>query len=201
MFKKDFVFCALICITLFSIGHEARAGGLSGSCIAEWGLGGASSFLIHETGHLITGKRFGSNATLYFPPGKVTVKYTNPPTNRQQFEFSAAGFAAQAGYNELLLTINENYENRHLNCLAAGAVTTALIETIFYGLLSKNHPERNDLLNMSQYSGINEGELRAMIGLKFAVDLYRYMNPESRWALTISRGTSLAVLATYAIDF
>jgi hypothetical protein len=156
----------------------------------------------HEGGHLFFDVVFDAD------PGIKRVEYRGIPffaithgslAPRQEYTISAAGFWVQQGTNEWLLT-SRPHLRRERAPLAKGIFAFNIGASAMYSVaaFARTGPPERDTRGMAEASRIDERWIGAIVLAPAAFDTWRYFDPDSRWAVWLSRaakaGSVLLVL-------
>ena len=170
----------------------------SAKAIAQFVAGGAIGLAMHEGGHLLMASIFGAD------PGVKRVSFGPVPffaishddvTPPREYAISAAGFWVQHASNEWLLTRRKGLRHEHapvakglfaFNVLASVAYATAAFGT--FG------PYERDTRAMADALDVDEPWVGVMILAPAALDAWRYVKPESRWAAWTSRALKVGAV-------
>jgi hypothetical protein len=167
-------------------------------CVAFVG-GAASGFLAHEAGHLVFDVAFDAD------PGVKRVSFGAIPffaiTHRstvspgQEYVISSAGFWVQHATSEWLLASRPNLRHERApylkGWLAWNVLASAAYSTAAFGRFG---PAERDTRGIAQSLGIAEPWVGAMILTPAALDTWRYLHPESRWARWTSRAVKVGLV-------
>ena len=175
--------------------RTAAVGGFLGGIVV--------GFAAHESGHLLFDVIFDAD------PGVKRVEYHGIPffaithrsnlSPRQEYTISAAGFWVQQGTNEWLLTKRPRLRYEHAP-FAKGVFTFNVGASAMYSFaaFARTGPPERDTRGMAVSSRIDEPWIGAMVLAPAVFDAWRYLDPESRVAVWLSRaakaGTVLLVL-------
>jgi hypothetical protein len=166
----------------------------SGRSLSEVGkfLAGAALGLgIHEGAHLFFDVVFDTS------PGLRKVTYAGVPffaiTHRsvppaKEFVISSAGFWAQHGGNEILLTRRNTLPDQR-TALAKGMFTFNVAASMAYSFaaFTRTGPLERDTRGMSLASGLSEASIGVVILGPAVLDTTRYFQPGSKWLAWTSR--------------
>jgi hypothetical protein len=169
-------------------------------------LGGAAAGLgIHETGHVIFSATFDANPRVeplhygVIPFFKIE---HDPVTRRQEFVISSAGFWMQYVDSEWILTARPDLRHEHQPFLK-GMLAFDLAASTMYSIAAFGQfgPLERDTRGMAVSLG-KDGWPEPVVGVivlaPAALDGYRYLHPESRWAKWASRGAKIASVVLVA---
>jgi hypothetical protein len=163
-------------------------------------LGGAAGLGLHETGHLVANWAFEEKVTVK----KVSYKgipffaLTHAPdlSPRREYVVSSAGFWAQYLYSEQILTHHPNLKNEE-SPFRKGLLTFHVVTSGIYAgaAFGKTGPIERDTRGMATSRGIDERWIGAMVLAPALLDVYRYFNPDARWASWTSRAVKMGSVA------
>jgi len=169
-------------------------------------LGGAAAGLgIHETGHVIFSATFDANPRVeplhygVIPFFKIE---HDPVTRRQEFVISSAGFWMQYVDSEWILTARPDLRHEHQPFLK-GMLAFDLAASTMYSIAAFGQfgPLERDTRGMAVSLG-KDGWPEPVVGVivlaPAALDGYRYLHPDSRWAKWASRGAKIASVVLVA---
>ena len=106
----------------------------------------------------------------------------------EEYTISAAGFWVQHASSEWLLTRRPDLRQEHAP-LAKGLLSFNILASVAYATAAFGTfgPYERDTRAMADALGISEPWVGAMILAPAALDTWRYMRPQSRWAAWSSR--------------
>jgi hypothetical protein len=168
--------------------------------------GGASGFVVHELGHVITGLAFDAHPRArrldYGPIPFFSIQH-DTVTRRREFVITSSGFWMQHAGSEWILTAHPDLASEQApmlkGVLAFNLTASAIYSAAAFGRFG---PPERDTRAMAQTlgkDGIPEPVIGLLVLAPAALDGYRYLNPESGWAKWTSRGVKvLAVVLTMA---
>lgn len=153
--------------------------------------GGVLALAAHEGGHLVFDGLFSADPRVThvqfgpFPFFAITHRADLLP--RREFTISSAGFWAQEGTNEWLLTRRPGLRHEHAP-LAKGAFAFNVLNSVGYAAVAffRAGPSERDTRGMATI-GVDERVIGAMVLAPAMLDAYRYFRPGSRWAAWTSR--------------
>jgi hypothetical protein len=169
-------------------------------------LGGAAAGLgIHEAGHVIFAATFDAN------PRVAPLRYGFVPffkiehdlvTRRQEFIISSAGFWMQYWDSEWILTSKPNLRTERQPFLK-GILAFDLGASAVYSIAAFGRfgPQERDTLGMADSlgrTGWPEPVVGVIVLAPAALDGYRYLHPDARWAAWASRGAKIASVVLVA---
>jgi membrane-associated protease RseP (regulator of RpoE activity) len=171
---------------------------VSATSIATFLAGGAIGLGLHESGHLLMASIFGAD------PGVKAVGFgplpffaiTHPEvTPAREYAISAAGFWVQHASSEWLLTARPGLRQEQAP-LAKGLLAFNVLASVAYASAAFGTfgPYERDTRAMADALGVDEPWVGAMILAPAALDTWRYLNPESRWAAWTSRALKVGAV-------
>jgi hypothetical protein len=146
----------------------------------------------HEGGHLLLDVVFDAD------PGIKRVDFHGIPffaithrsnlSHRQEFAISSAGFWVQQATNEWLLTTRPNLR-REQAPFAKGVFAFNVGASAMYSVAAFTHigPPERDTRGMAVSARIDERWIGAIVLAPAIFDSWRYLDPDSRWAVWLSR--------------
>jgi hypothetical protein len=164
-----------------------------------WLAGAALGFAAHESGHLIFDVAFdadpGVKRVTFAGIPFFAITHRNTVTRRQEFAISSAGFWVQHATSEWLLTHAPDLRRRHApfpkGWLAWNVGASVAYSVAAFGRFG---PPERDTRGMAGSLGVAEPWVGAMILAPAALDAWRYVRPESRWARHASRTAKVAMV-------
>lgn len=150
----------------------------------------------HESGHLFFDVIFDADPGFKrieyhgIPFFAVTHRSGLPP--RQEYTISAAGFWVQQATNEWLLTARPRLRTDHAP-FAKGVFTFNVGVSAMYSVaaFARTGPPERDTRGMAEASRIDERWIGAVVLAPAAFDTWRYFDPDSRWAVWLSRAAKI----------
>ncbi len=157
--------------------------------------GGASAFVLHESGHLFFDALFDSKpfvTEVHFGPIPFFAVSHETATPTQEFIISSAGFWTQEATSEWLLTTRPDIR-RERAPFAKGVLAFDVLTSIGYGTVAmfKAGPVERDTRGMASGIGVDERAIGAMVMAPALLDAYRYFRPTSRWPVWTSRAVKI----------
>ncbi len=170
----------------------------SAKMIAKFVGGGAIGLALHEGGHLLMASVFGAD------PGVKTVSFGPLPffaishedvTPPREYTISAAGFWVQHASSEWLLTRRPGLRHEHAP-VAKGLLAFNILASVSYATAAFGTfgPYERDTRAMADALDVGEPWVGAMILAPAALDAWRYVKPESRWAAWTSRALKVGAV-------
>jgi len=159
-------------------------------------LGGAAGLGLHEGGHLIANWAFEEKVTIKKVDYKgipfFALSHAPNLSPRREYVVSSAGFWAQYLFSEQILTHHPHLKNEdspfRKGMLAFHVVTSLVYSGAAFG---KTGPLERDTRGMASSRRIDERWIGAIVLAPALLDMYRYFNPDARWATWTSRGVKM----------
>lgn len=163
-------------------------------------LGGAAGLGLHEGGHLIANWAFEEKVTIkkvnYKGIPFFALSHAPNLSPRREYVVSSAGFWTQYLYSEQILTHHPRLKNEQSpfrkGMLAFHVVTSLVYSGAAFG---KTGPLERDTRGMALSRRIDERWIGAIVLAPALLDIYRYFNPDARWATWTSRGVKMGSVA------
>ncbi|HUP40546.1 MAG TPA: hypothetical protein VM115_10535 [Vicinamibacterales bacterium] len=163
-------------------------------------LGGVAGFGLHETGHLIANWAFEERVTIkkvgYKGIPFFALSHAPDLSPRREYVVSSAGMWTQYLYSEQILTHHPNLKNEQApfrkGMLAFHVVTSLVYSGAAFG---KTGPVERDTRGMALSRRISERWIGAIVLAPALLDMYRYFNPDARWATWTSRSVKMGSVA------
>ena len=165
---------------------------------AQWlqFVGGAAvGFGAHESGHVFFDVVFDAS------PGVKRIDFAGIPffavthdavSPREEFTISSAGFWVQHATSEWLLTSHPHLKDERApflkGWLAWNVAASGVYSVAAFGRFG---PLERDTRGMATSLDVPEPWIGALIAAPAALDTWRYLHPESRWARWASRVTKV----------
>ncbi len=158
-----------------------------------------TGLVAHEAGHLLMNVVFDAD------PGLERVEFHGIPffaithradlSRRREFTVSSAGFWVQHAGNEWLLTRDPALRYRRAP-LRKGLFAFNVLASVAYSgaAFARTGPDQRDTRGMSVSAGIDERWIGALVLAPAALDLWRYFDADSRWAVWLSRAMKAGVV-------
>ncbi len=173
----------------------AAVGGLLGGLVV--------GLAAHESGHLLFDVVFDADPGIkrveFHGIPFFAITHRNDLSPREEFTISAAGFWVQQATNEWLLTTRPNLR-RERAPFAKGVFAFNVGASAMYSVaaFARTGPPERDTRGMADSARIDERWIGAIVLAPAILDAWRYLDPDSRWAVWLSRaakaGTVLLVL-------
>jgi hypothetical protein len=158
--------------------------------------GAAVGFGAHESGHVFFDVVFDAS------PGVKRIEFAGIPffavthdadvSAREEFTISSAGFWVQEGTSEWLLTSHPHLKDERApflkGWLAWNVVASGVYSVAAFGRFG---PPERDTRGMATSLNVPEPWIGVLIAAPAALDTWRYLHPESRWARWASRATKV----------
>jgi hypothetical protein len=161
--------------------------------------GGAAAFAAHEAGHLVFDFLFDADPGI----GKVdfhgipffAITHRSGLSATREFTISSAGFWVQHGGSEWLLTRRPNLR-RERAPFAKGVLAFNVLTSMAYAgaALARTGPFERDTRGMASSSRIDERWIGTMLMVPAAFDSYRYLAPDRKWAVWVSRAAKVGMV-------
>jgi hypothetical protein len=163
-------------------------------------LGGAAGLGLHEAGHLIANWAFEEKVTIkrvnYKGIPFFALSHAPNLSPRREYVVSSAGFWTQYLYSEQILTHHPRLKNEQSpfrkGMLAFHVVTSLVYSGAAFG---KTGPLERDTRGMASSRRLDERWIGAIVLAPALLDIYRYFNPDARWATWTSRGVKMGSVA------
>lgn len=172
--------------------------GLSAKTIAQFVAGGAIGLGLHEAGHLVMASALDAD------PGLKKVSFGRLPffaishpdvTPGKEYAISAAGFWVQHASSEWLLTRRPGLRHERAP-LAKGLLAFNVLASVTYATAAFGTfgPYERDTRAMADAADLSEPWIGVLILAPAALDTWRYIKPESRWAAWTSRALKVGAV-------
>jgi hypothetical protein len=163
-------------------------------------LGGLAGLGVHEGGHLIANWAFEEKITIKKVEYKgipfFALSHAPDLSPRREYAVSSAGFWAQYLYSEQILTHHPNLKQEQ-SPFRKGMLTFHVVTSLVYSgaAFGRTGPSERDTRGMASSRRIDERWIGAMVLGPALLDMYRYFNPDARWAMWTSRGVKMGSVA------
>jgi hypothetical protein len=163
-------------------------------------LGGAALGLgIHESGHVVASLAFDADPGIKgisFGPIPFFAITHDPVSPAREYTISAAGFWMQAASSEWILTRRPHLRDEKAP-LAKGILAFHVAASAAYAFaaLAGVGPDERDTLSMARSLRCKEAWVGPLVLAPAAFDMWRYQNPESKWARWTSRAAKIGLVA------
>jgi hypothetical protein len=159
---------------------------------AKFLAGAGLGLLIHESGHVVWDEIFDAHPrveAVHF--GRIpffAITPTRPLSPRELFTVASAGFWTQELSSELLQSRHRDLRHEHAP-LAKGMLAFDVLASIGYGVVAfaEAGPAQRDTRGMAAGLGAPEPVIGALIMAPAILNIYRYYQPDSRWAKWATR--------------
>ena len=169
------------------------------SAVSKFGrviLGGAAGLGLHEAGHLVANWAFEEKVKIKKVDYKgipfFALSHAPDLSPRREYVVSSAGLWTQYLYSEQILTHHPNLKNEESpfrkGMLAFHVVTSLVYSGAAFG---KTGPVERDTRGMASSRRIDERWIGVIVLAPALLDMYRYFNPDARWATWTSRGVKM----------
>lgn len=172
--------------------------GLSAMAVAKFVAGGALGLGLHESGHLLMASVLDADPGLKkvsFGPIPFFAISHSDTTPGREYAISAAGFWLQHASSEWLLSRRPGLRHERAP-LAKGLLAFNILASVAYATAAFGTfgPYERDTRAMADSSSMSEPWVGAMILGPAALDTWRYVKPESRWAAWTSRALKVGAV-------
>lgn len=163
-------------------------------------LGGALAGLVaHESGHLVFDVAFDADPALKrvdfhgIPFFAITHRPDLSP--RRELIVSSAGFWVQHAGNEWILTRRPNLRSERAPLLKGIVAFNVLTSAAYAGAaFGRTGPYERDTRGMAHASRVDERWIGALVLAPAVLDGWRYFDPDSQWAVWMSRAAKVGVV-------
>lgn len=188
------------CMLLLAAAPAAAQQESSASRFGKVLLGGAAGLGLHEAGHLVANWAFEQKVTVKKVDYKgipfFALSHAPDLSPRREYVVSSAGLWTQYLYSEHILTHHPNLRREESpfrkGMLAFHVGTSLLYSGAAFG---RTGPIERDTRGMASSRRIDERWIGMMVLAPAILDVYRYFNPEARWAAWASRGVKVGSAA------
>jgi hypothetical protein len=158
---------------------------------AWFALGAASGFVAHELAHVVADVIFGKSISFVgvhlgpFP--FFAIQPCCNLTPKEQYVVASAGFNMQSIDSELIFWLAPHLRSRRQAYLK-GVLALDVALSLGYGItaLAGIGPPQSDVNTMARGLGTPTWPIGIGLIVPAAVDVYRYLVPDSRWAPWVS---------------
>ena len=163
-------------------------------------LGGVAGLGAHETAHLVANWAFEEKVRIkkvdYKGVPFFALSHAPDLSPRREYVVSSAGFWAQYLYSEQILTHHPNLKHEQ-SPFRKGMLTFHVVTSLMYSgaAFARTGPVERDTRGMASSRRINERWIGALVLAPALLDMYRYFNPDARWATWTSRGVKMGSVA------
>ena len=150
---------------------------------------------LHEGGHLAFDQLFGADPRLkhvQFGPFPFFAIIHDDLSPRREFVVSSVGLWVQAGTNEWLLTTRPDRRDQHTP-FVKGILAFNVLTSVGYGAVAMTRagPFERDTRGIADSARVDERAIGALVMAPAILDAYRYLRPDSRWAVWASRAAKM----------
>jgi hypothetical protein len=183
-------------LVLLLVAAPALAQPSAGERFGKVILGGFAGLGLHEGGHLVANWAFDEKVKVKKVDYKgipfFALSHAPDLSPRREYVVSSAGFWAQYLFSEQILTHHPNLKNEQ-GPFRKGMLTFHVVTSLMYSgaAFGRTGPVERDTRGMASSRRINERWIGAMVLAPALLDMYRYFNPDARWATWTSRGVKM----------
>jgi len=170
---------------------------------AWFALGAATGFVAHELSHVIADLIFGKSISFVAVKlGPFPFFAIQPCCNlmpKEQYVIGSAGFDMQNINSELILWLAPSLRSRR-HAFLKGILVLDVALSLGYGItaLAGIGPSQSDTNTMARGLGIPTWPIGIALIVPAALDVYRYLVPDSKWAPFVSlQGKSMMLGAAF----
>jgi hypothetical protein len=187
------------CIVLILLAVRPAVAQQESSSASKFGkviLGGVAGLGAHETAHLVANWAFEEKVTIkkvdYKGVPFFALSHAPDLSPRREYVVSSAGFWAQYLYSEQILTHHPNLKQQQ-SPFRKGMLTFHVVTSLIYAgaAFGRTGPVERDTRGMASSRRIDERWIGAMVLAPALLDMYRYFNPDARWAAWTSRAAKM----------
>ncbi len=163
-------------------------------------LGGAAGLGLHEAGHLVANWAFEEKVKVkkvdYAGIPFFALSHAPDLSPRREYVVSSAGLWTQYLYSEHILTHHPRLKEED-SPFRKGMLTFHVVTSLVYAGagLARTGPVERDTRGMAASRRISERWIGALVLAPALLDVYRYFNPDARWAAWTSRGVKMGSVA------
>ncbi len=163
-------------------------------------LGGAAGLGLHEAGHLVANWAFEEKVKIKKVDFKgipfFAISHAPDLSPRREYVVSSAGFWTQYLYSEQILTHHPHLRHEE-SPFRKGMLTFHVVTSFVYAgaALGRTGPVERDTRGMAASRRIDERWIGVLVLVPAVLDMYRYFNPDARWAAWTSRGVKMGSVA------
>jgi hypothetical protein len=163
-------------------------------------LGGVAGLGLHEGGHLVANWAFEERVKITKVDYKgipfFALSHAPDLSPRREYVVSSAGFWAQYLYSEQILTHHPNLKDEQ-SPFRKGMLTFHVVASLVYSsaAFGRTGPLERDTRGMASSRRIDERWIGGIVLAPALLDIYRYFNPDARWATWTSRGVKMGSVA------
>ena len=175
--------------------QESPQGVNQTAAVGKFLAGAMVGLVAHEGGHLLFDGIFGAD------PGVKRVEFYGIPffaithrhvSRRQEFVIASAGFWVQHATSEWILTRRPRIRDEHAP-FSKGVLAFNVGASTAYSIaaFAKIGPPERDTRGMAVGARLDEGWIGAIILAPAVLDAWRYLDPDARWAVWVSRAVKI----------
>ena len=189
--------CLVLLLGATSAAAQAREDSSGG--VGRFLAGAAAAFAAHEAGHLVFDVAFNADPRLarvdFHGIPFFAITHRGDLSPRREFVVSSAGFWVQHAGNEWLLTRHPRLRSERGRFKKGVLAFNVLASAAYSGAaFARTGPDERDTRGMAAASRIDERWVGAMILAPAVLDTWRYLRPDSRWAVWVSRGAKVGLV-------
>jgi hypothetical protein len=165
--------------------------------------GAGIGFGLHETGHLAFDWGFDAKPRLKrVELGGIpffAIGHRGDLSPRREFAVSSAGFWTQYVASEYILARRPALRADHAPA-RKGVLAFHILTSVGYGAvaLARGGPGERDTRGMASAARVDERLIGGLVLAPALLDAYRYVRPEARWAVWMSRAAKIGVVSLLA---
>ena len=191
------------CIALLLLTAQPAFAQQEPSAASKFGrvlLGGVAGLGAHETAHLVANWAFEEKVNIKKVDYKgipfFALSHAPDLSPRREYVVSSAGFWGQYLYSEQILTHHPNLKQQQ-SPFRKGMLTFHVATSLRYAgaAFARTGPVERDTRGMALSRRIDERWIGAIVLAPALLDIYRYFNPDARWATWTSRGVKMGSVA------
>jgi hypothetical protein len=163
--------------------------------------GAATGLVAHETGHVMFGVAFDAHPNVIgidYGPLPFFAIHHDPVSPREEFVISSAGFWIQHAGSEWILTAKPHLKDQRSpflkGMLAFNLATSAVYSVAAFGGFGPPERDTRSMASSLGKDGVPEPVIGLLVLAPAALDGYRYLHPEQRWAVWASRSVKVALV-------
>lgn len=154
---------------------------------------------LHEGGHLVFDWGFDTQPRLKrVALGGIPFFAIVPQTSlspRREYALSAAGFWTHDLASEIILSRRPHLRDEQAP-VRKGMLAFHVVTSAGYGMvaLARGGPPERDTRGMAIGAHVDERVIGGLVLIPAVLDAYRYVHPEARWAVWISRAAKIGTV-------
>ena len=162
--------------------------------------GAGIGFGLHEAGHLVFDWGFDANPRLRrVELGGIpffAIAHRGDLSPRREFAVSSAGFWTQYVLSECILSHRPNLRAERAP-VRKGVLAFHILTSVGYGAvaLARGGPAERDTRGMASAARVSERLIGGLVLAPALLDAYRYVRPEARWAVWVSRAAKIGAVS------